>query len=338
MASASRLRLRRRLLPRGPDSVQFGIDAGVVLGGLSPGEQDVLNALTLPRTYPQLYAVAARHGIPGRRVDRLVAVLLDHDLLGPVPVDRLALAGVPIGLADTLVHDARLAADSASTLADRAGADLAQRVLRRHTRRILVDGTGGLATDVADGLRRAGVGDVRLGTMAADDLDLSLRSRDPVVADDPPALVVLVAADALEADRADPWWRRGIPHLPVVSEGARVSVGPLVGPWRDGACLRCLDLHRADVDPAWPSVLASAAAGRAPGGRARTDTTLSTTVAGVVAMLACGVLDGRPVPAGVALEVSLPFPRLDHRRWERHPRCGEHGWYGTALGRVTMAG
>ncbi len=338
MASTPRLRLRGRFLPRGPDSVQFGIDAGVVLRGLSSGERAVLHALALPRTHRQLYAVGARHGLAGARVDRLVAVLHDHGLLGPVAVDRLALAGLPVGLADTLVHDARLAADSATTVAERTPADLARRVLRRHTRRVLIDGSGDLATHVAGALRRAGVGEVRLGAVAADDLDLSLRSPGPVATDDVPALVVLVAADALDIGRAGPWWLRGIPHLPVVSAGARVTVGPLVGPWRDGACLHCLDLHRADADPAWPTVLAAATAGRARGAGARTDATLSTTVAGVVAMLACGVLDGRPIPAGVALEVSLPFPRLDHRRWERHPRCGEHGEYGTAPGRVTMAG
>ena len=37
----------------------------------------------------------------------------------------------------------------------------------------------------------------------------------------------------------------------------------------DGPCLRCLDLHRADADPAWPALAGSAAADRAPAGRGR---------------------------------------------------------------------
>jgi hypothetical protein len=32
---------------------------------------------------------------------------------------------------------------------------------------------------------------------------------------------------------------------------------------------------------------------------------------------------GRP-GAGVSVEVSGPWPRLDHRRWTRHPACPAH--------------
>jgi hypothetical protein len=27
---------------------------------------------------------------------------------------------------------------------------------------------------------------------------------------------------------------------------------------------------------------------------------------------------------GVSVESALPWPRLDHRRWTRHPRCERH--------------
>lgn len=44
-----------------------------------------------------------------------------------------------------------------------------------------------------------------------------------------------------------------VPHLPVVAFGSRAVIGPFVLPGLTG-CLRCLDLHRTDVDPAWPRI------------------------------------------------------------------------------------
>jgi hypothetical protein len=51
---------------------------------------------------------------------------------------------------------------------------------------------------------------------------------------------------------------------------------------------------------------------------------LGQLVSGVVALYAVGVLTGERPPAGVSAEVSLPWPRMDHRRWPRHPRCARH--------------
>ena len=49
--------------------------------------------------------------------------------------------------------------------------------------------------------------------------------------------------------------RARIPHLAASADEAIGVVGPLVIPGRT-ACLRCLDLTRADRDPAWPLILA----------------------------------------------------------------------------------
>jgi hypothetical protein len=48
--------------------------------------------------------------------------------------------------------------------------------------------------------------------------------------------------------------RRGIAHLMVVLDEDRVRVGPFVAPGIT-PCLGCLDLHRAEWDPAWPALL-----------------------------------------------------------------------------------
>jgi hypothetical protein len=42
-------------------------------------------------------------------------------------------------------------------------------------------------------------------------------------------------------------------------------------------------------------------------------------------------LDGQEVPRGVSLEVSLPWPRVEQRRWTDHPLCG------CAVTQATMA-
>lgn len=337
MAPHERLRLRHRLLRRGPDSVQLGLDpssAAAVLHGLLPGEIAALTALRSPHTRAELSAVGARHGIPPLRMDRLVALLRAEGLLTGLAVDRVALLGLTVGAAPCLLRDARVAADDPCP-----DPGLVRRVLQRPHREVLVDGRGELATLVAEGLRRAGVGRVEIGAEAADELDLALRADHPSTPTTAaPDLVALVAADVLDPRRATPWWRRGTPHLPVVAEGARVSVGPLVGARREGVCLRCLDLHRSDVDPAWPTLLASMTADPWWEPSASTDTTLTLTAAGLVAMVVCGALDGRPLPDGIALELSLPHPRIDHRRWTRHPRCPEHAVTDQAAHRVTMAG
>src|SRR6202042_974828 len=46
-----------------------------------------------------------------------------------------------------------------------------------------------------------------------------------------------------------------VPHLAVCAREAIGMVGPLVRPGVS-ACLRCLDLARADRDPGWPLILA----------------------------------------------------------------------------------
>jgi hypothetical protein len=51
---------------------------------------------------------------------------------------------------------------------------------------------------------------------------------------------------------------------------------------------------------------------------------LSHLVVGAVTLLVTGVLEGQQPPPGVSVEVSLPWPRMDHRRWPTHPLCPAH--------------
>jgi len=275
-----------RALRRGRDAVQLGWSpgaGGVVVAGLEPTEVEVLTGLesSLEGTVDRaaLVRAAARIGVPRTRTSRLVAVLQQHGLLG-----RRA-----------------------------ASASEVTRLLPHH---VVVEGVGPLAWQVATLLRAGGVALVDLGPDAADDLEQRLRAGTARVT--APHLVVLAGRPVVPAHRGESWRRRGVPVLPVVIEGHRVVVGPLV---RDdaGPCLHCLDRVRTDLDAAWPVIATQGSDGLPPD-----DDTLLTLAAAVVAMLVRAQLDGPGVPAGVSVEAALPWPRLDHRRWPRHPDCSHH--------------
>ena len=43
------------------------------------------------------------------------------------------------------------------------------------------------------------------------------------------------------------------------------------------------------------------------------------------------------LPVGVSVEVSTPWPRVDYRRWQRHPLCPSHPGHGGGLPETTPA-
>lgn len=80
--------------------------------------------------------------------------------------------------------------------------------------------------------------------------DVGVRELD---APDPDLLVVVSCGEPGRAVFAAAA-RQAVAHLPVVLDDDRVRVGPLVRPGLT-PCLGCLDLTRADWDPAWPALL-----------------------------------------------------------------------------------
>ena len=148
---------------------------------------------------------------------------------------------------------------------------------------------------------------------------------------------VIVASYAVAPQRHVRWLRRDVPHLPVVFGDAGVTVGPFVRPGR-GPCLRCLDLHRTEADPAWPAMATQLHTRAAPG---ETAIAVAAT-AGRVAAVLLAELRGQAGANGVGLSgagaggmgadgvgavgvsARLPVGEADwvSREWAPHPECG----------------
>jgi hypothetical protein len=157
-----------------------------------------------------------------------------------------------------------------------------------------------------------------------------------VVTDDESAeqatLAVLASTWAVPPAGHLPWLRRDVPHLAVVFDDTGVRVGPLVEPG-DGPCLRCIDLARRDVDPAWPAIAAQLAR--------RPAATYTLRAALDAAALAAAVVDDRIVhgvtrlaAASVTLGRAGAPPRS--QRHESHPECGCRAPGGTAMAPVRL--
>jgi bacteriocin biosynthesis cyclodehydratase domain-containing protein len=136
-----------------------------------------------------------------------------------------------------------------------------------------------------------------------------------------PSLVIL--ADSHRRELPAALAEKLVPHMAVSASEAIGIVGPLVLPGRS-ACLRCLDLTRADRDPAWPLILAqlSAQTGDDPPG---CDTVLATTVAAQAAAQALAFIDQdgqAPAVTNGTLELVLPGWQWRRRTWHLHPQCG----------------
>src|SRR5580692_463125 len=139
-----------------------------------------------------------------------------------------------------------------------------------------------------------------------------------------PDLAILVGRHPIE--RRASLMRDHVPHLAVAADEAIGVVGPLVIPGRT-ACLRCLDLTRAERDPAWPLILAQLE-GREPDPCA-CDAPLAAAVAAQAAAQVLAFID-RAVAADAVvngtLELVLPGWQWRRRTWPRHPgcSCGSH--------------
>ena len=323
-----RPRLKNHLQPlrRGPGSVQLGLspDGGVDLDGLSDAEIALVERLDGSLDMRALYAVAADAGITASRLSALISALEQHQLLVERTTDLTRMSPIHEPGHHLLSHDAHAVAAAYGLPGDGYC-----HVAARSTQHVVITGEGDLPYALAGLLRVGGIGRVSVGPKAVNMLDLELRGQQagaprsrfgPILRE--PGLVVLVAMGALPPDVGEPWLRRGIPHLPLVVQGHRVQVGPLIT-GSQGPCLSCLDLHRRDRDAAWPTLLAQLAPGGPllPQTAVSLESSLTAMTAGAAAMIIHTCLDGQPAPCGLSLELSLPWPTIQLRRWFPHPLC-----------------
>ena len=285
------------VLRRGPGQVQFGTDVerGAVVVGLTPAQVAAVEALDGTHELPEALTTASG------------AVLLDHLVARGLVVDATGPAALAPAARAVLAPESDALLRTSSPPEAGYGA-----LVRRHAAHVLVSGRGEVPSAVAEALRRAGVSRVSQGARAADDWEHAPAGV--------PDVVVLVAAGALDPAVAQPWLRHAVPVLPLVMHEVEAVVGPLGVP--GGPCPRCLDLARADLDPAWPALLGQLTRPVVgPGADIGGEASLVGVASAMAAMVVLGVLDGQPLPVGRSLEVGLPWPRVRQRQWEVHPRC-----------------
>ncbi|WP_374970187.1 hypothetical protein [Terrabacter sp. BE26] len=282
-----------RPLRRRQGEVQFGVlPGGPVVAGITDTEAALLARLDGSLPLASTDRVAADAGVPPERWRALLELVT--------------------GL---------------GVLADRAAEAQQERV--GGAGRVVVDGCGDVAARIADALSRAGL-TVAHGRAAVDRAVAAPRRPRP-------DLVVLVGSPVVDPRRGDLWLRHGVPHLPVTPAAPRTVVGPLVDGSAGAPCLWCLDRHRTDRDDTWPVVMSQAAPAPGPALPVAPDglhdalpSGLTHIVVGSVTLLVTGLMEGHRPPPGVSVEVSLPWPRMDHRRWPPHPLCPSHPGPGDA--------
>ena len=304
--AVTRRPLLRTLWPalrRGPGQVQFGTAAehAVVVDGLSELEIAALEDLDGTREVSSVLTSGAGADL----LEELLGCGLVVESSPPSPVPPVVRA--------VLAPDAEALLRTSSPPTAGYAALAARRAAH-----VIVAGRGDLPSALTSALRRSGIGQVWHGPCSVDDWEHGVTRGRPAAP--APSVVVLPAMGALDPAVAQSWRRRAIPVLPVLMHDVEAVVGPLVV--AGGPCLRCLDLTRADLDPAWPALLGqltrpSVGAGHDVGG----ETTLVGVAAAMAAMVVLGVVDGQPLPPGRSLEVGLPWPRVRQRAWAVHPRC-----------------
>jgi hypothetical protein len=345
---------------RDRDTLQIGIDSrrAVALTGMA-GVAWVISLLDGSRDRALVIQAAADRGIPAETTERVLALLATAGALDDFPAGTLRLLPPPLR--------ARLAAElAAASLAHRDGDGGARTLARRLAAQIRIHGAGRVGTGIAGLLTTSGIGRVtradpaegagvppdpppaatqrskpaqamtarprtsratgaRPGTPRAGASRPGTGQPDEAPPRAPlPDLAILVGRHPMELQAS--LMRDQIPHLAVAADEAIGVVGPLVIPGRT-ACLRCLDLTRAERDPAWPLILAQLE-GREPDPLA-CDAPLAAAVAAQAAAQVLAFIDRAVAVDAVAngtLELVLPGWQWRRRTWPRHRdcSCGSH--------------
>jgi len=342
--------LKPGLLPvwRNRDTIQIGIDPrrAIALTGMRRAA-GLLRLLDGSRDRVQVLGAARELGLDPDMADRVLGLLAAGGALDDIPAstyDALPAA-----------RRARLAPELATASLAHGDADGGARTLaRRQAACVRVHGASRAGLWIAALLTSAGIGLVISAGPAGAQPGQNNRQAPP--APEPPAGMpmgapnpsplpkpgagrsargadgsrarprrpsLVILADSHGRDLPAALARDQVPHLAASASEAIGVVGPLVLPGRS-ACLRCLDLTRAERDPAWPLILAQLAgnAGTDPGA---CDGVLTAMVAAQATAQALTFIDRGPAAVAAisgTLELVLPDWQWRRRTWQPHHRCG----------------
>lgn len=323
-----------RRLWRDRSTLQIGLDPdrALVLAGCDDETVRVLDALD--GTHER--ALTGTAG-PEPSDQQLVTLLMSAGVLDDAGASTAPVPGLDREHRDRLAPDLA----SMSMLSGAPDAGLGP-LRRRRDAAVRVHGAGRVGTALAMLLAGAGVGAIDISdpgpTRPADCAPGGLtladvgRRRDAATRDllaqfpvrcewtGPPSAAVLVGPACADLRLRTQLQRAGVPHLAAAVRETTGLVGTFVLPGRS-ACLRCVDLHRADRDPAWPVLAAQLANGGAA--VEACDTVLAAAVAACAAREVLSLLDGGepPTTIGGTVELALPSWRWRRRTWSPHPDC-----------------
>jgi hypothetical protein len=337
-ASRPLLKAGLRQAWRAPGLLQFGLDPerAVVIEGMDTALAAFLADLDGSLDRAGALELAGHRGVDAARAGAALDVLADAGLLADGAAEA---APLPLPERDRLAPDQRAIALSLRS------ADAGPAAFRARRRALVaVLGAGRVGAGVAALLGAAGVGMLVIAddepAVASDVTPFGLSPDDigrprfegarRVLAGTAPSTRVLsrigsrpdlvVLAPEEEPERASVirWVGEGVPHLLASVCEAAGSVGPFVVPG-ETACLHCIDLHRADLDPAWPALLAQTVV---PGPAPTSDVALAGLVASLAALHVTSYLvGGRPASMDGTLAITLDG-RVRRRTWHPHPGCG----------------
>ncbi|MBF6364704.1 hypothetical protein IU433_29450 [Nocardia puris] len=175
---------------------------------------------------------------------------------------------------------------------------------------VRVHGRGPLSDAITAGLRRVAV----RATRTNEDT--------PRLSATAPRADLVVLTDAVVADPrfVGALVVHRLPHLQVRVRDGKGLVGPLVLPGAT-SCLRCHDLTRADLDPAWPHLAAQLLGRVGHASPAATAATAALALGELEAIVACSA-ERTPATLDATLELDLDSQVLQRRHWAPHPDCG----------------
>ena len=344
---------RPRLIPglpvlhRAPGELQLGTDPrhAVVLSGIDEPLVSLLRTLDGRDTAAELAARAGPAEQPA--LDQLLFDLAGLGLVEDALPPEVGIDGAPAGTVP-----ARLAADS-SWWALRTTQDRADANTRRQRAAMVIHGSGRVAASLATLLAATGVGWIHCvakGTVTPEEIGCGYLEEDvgrprsaalrravlrgaptanttPLPRQRKPDLVLLADTVVPDPQLAKELFVAGAVQLQVwAGEGIGV-VGPLIVPGRS-CCLRCVDLYKTDVEPAWPT-LAAQLAGRPQ----QADLASAQASAAFAVGQALRVLDGPRIGGlpwhgiselpvwGTAIEIDTFSGQLHPMSWQPHPRC-----------------